>query len=154
MRYIAHRGNIYGKNIYEENSPSYINKAINLGYDVEIDVWSIDNELFLGHDSPLYKVKYSFFVNPKIWTHCKNSQALLFFSQNNNTSLNFFWHEKDEYTITSKGVVWAYPGSVLNSYTVCVLPEDTTNYTLKDIKNSYGICSDKIEKYKKLIELC
>lgn len=148
MRYIAHRGNIYGKNIHEENSPSYIKKAINLGYDVEIDVWYIDNKLFLGHDAPLYEVPYSFFMNTKLWTHCKNPEALLFFSEHNDMCLNFFWHEKDKYTITSKGIVWAYPGSKLNIMSVSVLPETTPHIT-EQTNPIYGICSDYIEMYKK-----
>jgi hypothetical protein len=106
MKYIAHRGNIFGKIIDQENNPIYIAKALDLGFDVEIDVWYINGKFLLGHDSPQHEVKYDFFINPKIWTHCKNSDALLFFSENNHKFLNFFWHQNDSYTITSKGIVW------------------------------------------------
>lgn len=147
MKYISHRGNILGKDNLQENHPNYIDKAICLGYDVEIDVWYINKKLFLGHDQPLYEISYSFFINPKLWTHCKNSDALLFFSEHNNEFLNFFWHEKDKYTITSKGIVWAYPGSELNIMSVSVLPETLID---KKIQQNiiYGICSDYIEMYK------
>lgn len=148
MKYIAHRGNISGKDNVQENRPDYIDRAICLGYDVEVDVWYIDNKLLLGHDIPLYEVSYSFFINPKLWTHCKNPEALLFFSEHNDTFLNFFWHEKDKYTITSKGVVWAYPGSKLNIMSVSVLPETTPDVAVQT-NPIYGICSDYIEMYKK-----
>ena len=148
MKYIAHRGNISGRDINQENHPNYIDKAICLGYDVEVDVWYIDGKLLLGHDLPLHEVSYGFFINPKIWTHCKNSEALLFFAEHNDTFLNFFWHEKDKYTITSKGIVWAYPGSKLNAMSVSVLPETTFDISVQT-NPIYGICSDYIEMYKK-----
>ena len=50
MIYISHRGNINGKNIEMENTPEYIDAAINSGYDVEIDIWVHGDRLFLGHD--------------------------------------------------------------------------------------------------------
>jgi hypothetical protein len=56
MIYISHRGNIDGKNPQLENKPSYIDHAISLGYDVEIDIWMIDGFLFLGHDAPQYGI--------------------------------------------------------------------------------------------------
>ena len=55
MIYIAHRGNINGKQLDLENSPKYINRAIELGYHVEVDVWYNDG-FFLGHDNPKYKI--------------------------------------------------------------------------------------------------
>lgn len=56
MILISHRGNIDGKKPHLENQPDYIDEAIALGYDVEIDVWLIDGVLFLGHDAPQYEI--------------------------------------------------------------------------------------------------
>ena len=47
MKLISHRGNINGPNKTEENSPEHILNAINNGYDVEIDVWFIDDKWYL-----------------------------------------------------------------------------------------------------------
>ena len=63
MILISHRGNINGPNKDKENSLSYIQEAINLGYDVEIDLWVINGELFLGHDSPQYIVNFEWIKN-------------------------------------------------------------------------------------------
>ena len=38
MLLIAHRGNINGPDKAKENHPDYINKAIEAGYNVEIDI--------------------------------------------------------------------------------------------------------------------
>ena len=56
MIFISHRGNLDGLNPDRENSPEYIDEAIKLGFDVEIDVRTKDGELWLGHDEPQYKV--------------------------------------------------------------------------------------------------
>jgi hypothetical protein len=50
MILISHRGNINGKIVEKENHPDYIDEAINLDYDVEIDIWMIEGILMLGHD--------------------------------------------------------------------------------------------------------
>jgi len=39
MILISHRGNINGRFESWENEPTYIDKAIAEGYDVEIDIW-------------------------------------------------------------------------------------------------------------------
>ena len=52
MVLISHRGNTNGKFESYENEPMYIDKAISDGFDVEIDVWMVEGQLFLGHDIP------------------------------------------------------------------------------------------------------
>ena len=56
MKIISHRGNISGPNPDKENHPDYISCALFKVFDVEIDVWFINNEFWLGHDAPKYKV--------------------------------------------------------------------------------------------------
>ena len=77
MILISHRGNINGKNSDRENSIEYIEEALDMGYNVEIDVWVIDNKFYLGHDNPLYEVDFLFLINNKLWCHAKNLEALL-----------------------------------------------------------------------------
>ena len=60
MKLIAHRGNINGPNKEKENKPEYIIEAINKGYYVEIDLWLIDDKLYLGHDNPQYVIEETF----------------------------------------------------------------------------------------------
>lgn len=143
MKYIAHRGNLDGPNPLEENNPNYIKNTLQLGYDVEIDVWYTDN-FYLGHDIPQYLVSEDFFLHPNIWCHAKNIEAL---DRLIKMGAHCFWHENDKYTLTSHGIIWAYPGSQLTKNTVCVMPEWSG---LKDIKDVYGVCSDYILKIKSL----
>ena len=53
VKLISHRGNLYGKDELLENNPKHIK---NLNIDVEVDVWYIKSNLFLGHDFPKYKI--------------------------------------------------------------------------------------------------
>ena len=144
MIYISHRGNIDGKKPHLENQPDYIDEAITLGYDVEIDVWSIDGVLFLGHDEPQYEISDKWLEKryDNIWVHCKNIEALELF--NALCSYHYFWHEEDTLTLTSKGVVWAYPGKQPIKGSIAVMPERSND----DVSICIGICSDVIKKYK------
>ena len=86
MKYlISHRGNLSGKAPNLENKPNYIDNAIYEGFDVEIDVWYKDNQLYLGHDKPQYSITIEWIENrkEKLWIHCKNIEAIIFFKEYN-----------------------------------------------------------------------
>ena len=146
MFYIAHRGNLVGNNFEKENSPDYIDVAINKGFNVELDLWVQDQRLLLGHDIPTYEISvdWIFSRSDYLWIHCKNSFALHYCVDKDN--LNYFFHDIDDYTITSKGYIWTYPGKVATKNGICVLPE--WNVDIKQVKldsNFVGVCSDFVE---------
>ena len=143
MIYISHRGNIDGKKPHLENQPSYIDEAIALGYNVEVDVWYVDGKLFLGHDEPQYPIELRWLDERKdeLWIHCKNVEAFeMIFEED----LHFFWHEEDTLTLTSWNCIWAYPGKQPIKKSIAVMPERSND----DVSQCYGICSDVIKKYK------
>lgn len=153
MKIIAHRGNINGPNLEMENNPDYILNTISLGYDCEIDVRLINNNLYLGHDLPQYKINIDFLLKnqDKLWIHCKNMEALKFLI--NYKELNIFWHESDQYTLTSKGYIWSYIGVKTTNNIICVMPElidnDYENNVINQFKNEdiFGVCTDNCSKY-------
>ena len=142
MIYISHRGNISGPNKKFENKIEYVQNALDKGYEVEVDVRFENDKFFLGHDVNQFEVNENFLLNKKIWCHAKTKDAL---SALEKIKAHYFWHQEDDYTITSKGFVWTYPGKSLLTNSICVLPE-IVNY--EEI-NCLGICSDYIERYKK-----
>lgn len=153
MHFIAHRGNISGRKIERENSIGYIEEALQAGYDCEIDVWYIDNELFLGHDNPQYNVSEIFLRNhaDKLWLHCKNIDALINL-QSLNAGFNCFFHDKDMYTLTTKGYIWGNINSKLTKEVVCVMPERySETIAFEILHHCKGICSDYIQKYKQSV---
>lgn len=142
MKLISHRGNLEGLR-QDENHPNRISEVLDLGFDVEIDVWYIDNSYFLGHDGPQYEVEESFTLQYGLWVHAKNIEAL---SALKNLT-NCFFHDVDAAVLTSKNFIWTYPGKRLVKNSIAVLPE-TTSYKKEDLKVCYGICSDFIKSFK------
>jgi len=103
MVIIAHRGNILGPNLEAENTVDHIRVALKNGFHVEVDVRYHDGQLWLGHDQLGESVPVEFLDNPHIWCHAKNLAALTYLIEQN---IHVFWHDKDEYTLTSRGYIW------------------------------------------------
>ena len=145
MVLIAHRGNTNGPMESWENEPTYIDMAIKKGFDVEVDVWCVDGQLYLGHDKPQYGVDLKWFIDrlTKLWVHCKNIDAVIY-SKEFEYKVNYFWHEKDTITLTSLNKIWAFPGKQPITHSIAVMPEIFND----DITQCMGVCSDFIEKYK------
>ena len=142
MILISHRGNLTGPKPEFENSPNYILEA-SVKYDVEIDVWLINNQFYLGHDNPQYKIEIDFLVNPKFWCHAKNLSALV--EMLKNKQIHCFWHQEDDVTLTSRQYIWTYPGKeIASENAIAVMPETTKNW---DISKAYGVCSDYVKDY-------
>lgn len=144
---ISHRGNLMGPNPEKENTQNYIQEALNNGYDVEIDIWVVDNKIYLGHDKPLHLIEelWLYLHRENLWLHCKNVDAINFFN-NKLKSFNYFWHENDTITLTSKNYIWAYPGKQPIKNSIAVMPEIYND----NISECKGICSDYIKNYELL----
>lgn len=139
MKFIAHRGNLIGPTTYE-NAPSYINEAIQEGFDVEIDVWYLDGELYLGHDAPTHKIDLNFLQQQEVWAHAKNLPALELMLDNN---VHCFWHENDQRVLTSRGYVWTFPNMECCPKSVLVVLDKELG-----IKNNiYGVCGDYVSQW-------
>jgi len=148
MKFISHRGNQHGSDPKKENKPAYIDAALNYNFDVEVDVWYLNDKWWLGHDEAQYKTtfRWLFQRHSKLWVHCKNLESLHKLTRRDkkniwNGFLNYFWHQKDDFTLTSKGFIWTFPRRKLTNNSVCVCPEKFTG-PKKDLKNCYGVCSD------------
>lgn len=135
---IAHRGNTNGPEPEKENQLGYIFDAIDADYDVEIDVWKIDNKWWFGHDKPLYEVHIIDLqvISPFAWFHAKNYDAYVSLAQ---LKYNVFAHDQDPFAITSKGWVWSHRGCE-NPYGIVVMPSLETEKHL--ILNCAGVCHD------------
>ena len=143
MKLIAHRGMFEGPNKNKENLPDQIGEALFRGFDVEIDAWYINDEWWLGHDEPTYKVNYKFINLVKAWIHCKNLEALSRLSLEVDFLGDFFWHQNDDHTLTYRGYIWTYPGKPLTPDSICVMPEWVVE-PQKFKENCWGVCSDYV----------
>ena len=143
MKIISHRGNIRGRVPGRENAPSYIDCALGNGYDVEIDVWSINGELWLGHDEPQYKIDHNWLDKRRnyLWLHCKNLEAA-----KECWAYHSFCHSSDPFTYTSTGKIWLHDlEQTFDDTTIIPLLDwEMVDSFKTHIKNEvpYGICTD------------
>jgi hypothetical protein len=147
MIYIAHRGNLKGPDPTNENKPEYLLKAISQGFFIETDLWVINNTLYLGHDSPDYKIEIDFLlgIQEYLFCHCKNIDALYFLIKNY-SNIECFYHDKDDCVLTSKNHIWNNIGKQLTDASICVMPEKDNNNQIP--KKCFGVCTDFPIKYK------
>ena len=140
---ISHRGNLTGKKPERENTPDYINAALAQDYKCEVDVFGYQNKLYLGHDNAQIETTINYLQQDGIIAHAKNLDALAIMLQAN---IHCFYHHNDDYTLTSRNWIWAFPGlpGTLVYPCIAVLPE---NYAT-DVTNFDGVCSDFIAQYR------
>ena len=146
MLFISHRGNLNGPSPEFENSEAYIIKALKSGFAVEIDILREDGgDIYLGHDAPVNKTSLDFLANykDKLWIHCKNLSALNFMLSLKD--FNFFWHETDDYTLTSNGYIWTYFDKPVSDKNIIVIKDKIDK---EKLPKCFGICSDYVEVYK------
>jgi hypothetical protein len=138
MKIISHRANLNGSDLKRENQQWAIDECISLGFDVEIDLWLQDNKLYLGHDKPETNIsKYFLFaISDFAWIHAKNFEAVSWLNSNQNYNLNWFWHESDKMTLTSKKIPWCYPNNYIETGVTVVLEQKLIPV------NVYGVCTD------------
>lgn len=147
---IAHRALIDGPNQALENHPAQIELCLQRGFDVEIDLWSIDAQFWLGHDQPQYQTNLGFLSDTRLWIHVKNHQAafeMLKLTRSGH-QFNFFWHENDQRVLTSMGYWWTFPGQQLGSLSVAVMPEIHTAVEQLPVwfsqQQCFAVCSDYV----------
>jgi hypothetical protein len=149
MIFISHRGNLSGSSELE-NNPNQIDICLEKGFECEIDLRYSRGHFYLGHDEPQYKVDFDWILerSNKLWIHCKDMESLEKFTVSDMKSLNYFWHQSDQYTLTSKKYVWVFPGQTVIRGSIAVLPEKwIPSINFKEIKHAYAICTDYVGIY-------
>lgn len=137
---IAHRGNTNGPNPALENTPEYLIHTLKQGYHVETDVWFVEGKWRLGHDIPMYPVSTDLLKNPYVICHAKTPETLAKLLE---MDCHCFFHDKDEVVLTSKNLLWTFPGGRLTSNSIAVMPELTTGWYTNSCR---GVCTDYVSK--------
>jgi len=148
MKFISHRGNTVGRHKIYENSPSTIESVIIQGYNVEVDVWEMNKELYLGHDEPVWPVTLEFFKSnyDKLLIHCKDDASL--FTLSCIPVLELFSHADDKFTLSSKGKILIHPHTVTTYRKGILIMPEMSHYTVDEILQFDGIVSDNIKFYE------
>jgi hypothetical protein len=143
MIIISHRGNLNGRVPERENTVQFIEEALNQGFNVEVDLWILGkHRYFLGHDSPDHQVDEGWLLDnhESLWVHAKSIETAETLYKSN--VFNWFWHQEDSMTQTSRGYIWTYPGVHL---TGCITVQPDFHPLPRTI---LGVCSDYPHHYK------
>lgn len=160
VKLIAHRGNVRGVDVLKENHPDHIQAALDLGLDVEIDIWYDEGELYLGHDIPLYNTSIKQLENWAkkrfVYAHCKNAKAAL------NVPFSYglipFAHSEDDFIILPDMHLWVHPKAIqtlpvsIQKESIIVVHDKTNGCSVNPL-NYYGICTDNPIRYKEAFKL-
>ena len=145
MKIISHRGNLRGTTPERENTPSFIDSAIACGYEVEVDVRSVDGEICLGHDQPEIVVNSSWLLSRKdhLWIHCKDIASYVKLT-NLDKSFKLFCHTQDPFVLTSTGHLWVHDLNLeLGQHAIIPLitRDDVIRYAGSPV---YAVCTDNV----------
>jgi len=144
MKYISHRGNYSGSIPERENKPSYIDTALSMGFDVEIDIRYLKGNYYLGHDFPETIVTENWIITRKnnLWIHCKNIEAAVQLSKIGQ-KINYFCHSSDDFVIISNEYIWVHNLSCeLNKKCIIPLLNEDSIKSYRNYDNVYAICTD------------
>ena len=143
LKIISHRANLYGQDLSRENHIWAINECVLAGFDVEVDLWFEDG-LYFGHDKPENSVTKDYLLNMynNLWIHAKNLKAVEWLYDMK--EFNWFWHQTDMMTLTSKGIPWCYPGHYVSTGI-------TVELEYKIIPKIYGVCTNYPIRMKEIL---
>jgi hypothetical protein len=126
MILISNYGNVNGPTS-KQNTPEYVEYAIQMGYHCRIDVSYID-QLYMN-DNPI-SLEFILKHHKKLWICCINIEALKYLLEFD--CFHLFYKDY----LTNEGFIWNSPISSKKSIYVI----NKINY----FKDGYGICSDYI----------
>lgn len=151
QRFICHRGNLEFKELANENDPVLLDKRIADGYDVELDVWYKNNQLFLGHDAPEHLITFEWLMeSSKKYIHTKNAETLeylLLRCGQEGYNPNIFYHTGEHYSLTTRNHIIVLPGQEILVGSVNMMPEMSP--VPKDSSQAYAVCSDSFSNFSK-----
>lgn len=146
MKIISHRGNLTGPEPAAENSLKYIQRAVEAGFNVEVDLRLIGSEFYFGHDGPQYKVDGDWIDarKDKLLLHVKEFEVLKQISMYTD-GWHYICHTSDPFTITSLGFAWLHDLSLepdAGTYIPLITLESLKTYSRAWLLECYGICTD------------
>ena len=148
MLLISHRGLFNGPDALLENHPDQIQRALDWGYDVEIDLHVKNGKPLLGHWEGKYEVDLDFLNNEKFWVHCKTVEALDWAIDYLPLEPHMFFHQQDDCTLIEETFIWTYPNPklILTKNSIAVVPELAfgLDNMVQATQRCYGVCSDYV----------
>lgn len=155
MLYISYQGVYDGTNYENANTPNQIGKAFNSGYSCMVDVWRVNNKLYLGSDEPVTEVTENYIQGKRFWLNVRNvAMQEWIVAQPAKLYPNYFWFSNDTESnnAVSSGGQTIAPGTTAPEYnTVVFLPEVKDKGLLSAVHlRCYGVCSTNLNFIKRI----
>lgn len=135
---IAHRGNTNGAVPEMENRISYLAEALLLGFWIECDIQHHDGHYYFGHDDPQEHIDMDIVMHSHTICHAKDMKTMTYLLS---IGAHCFFHDVDSATLTSKGMLWCYPG-IHPRHEKAIWLDLLDQPLPHDRSRIFGVCSD------------
>jgi len=153
MLYISYQGIYDGQNYEYANMPDQIGKSFNNGFACMVDVWRIDNTLYVGPEEAPIPVTDKYLQGNRFWIKCGNQETYDWFTtQPIRHYPNYFYQPNSMVNaLTRSDKLWT-PGTVpVNNTSIIVLPEIADRGLLSTVHlRCYGVCSTYLTFIKRM----
>jgi hypothetical protein len=155
MLYISYQGIYDGKDFESANTPNQIGNAFNNGYSCMVDVWRIDNKLYVGSEEAPIEVTEKYLQGNRFWLNARNTDMVNWVAaQPRKLYPNYFSFSNDTESndATSSGGQIITPGTVpVSNLSIIFLPEIEDRGLLSTVKlKCYGVCSVYLNFIKRM----
>ena len=155
MLYISYQGIYDGQDFESANTPNQIGKAFNNGYSCMVDVWRIDDKLYVGSEEAPIEVTEKYLQGNRFWLNARNTDMQDWVAaQPRKLYPNYFSFDNDTESnnATCSGGQIITPGTVpLNNSSIIFLPEIKDRGLLSTVKlKCYGVCSVYLNFIKRM----
>ena len=153
MLYISYQGIFDGKNYEDANTPDQIGTSFNNGFSCMVDVWRIDDALYVGSEQAPISVTDSYLRGNRFWIKCANQETYDWFTTQSLIQYpNYFYQPNSMANVsTSSNKLWT-PGTVpVNDTSIIVLPEIQDRGLFSTVHlRCYGVCSTYLTFIKRM----
>jgi len=155
MVYISYLGIFDGQNFENANTPNQIGTALNAGFTCMVNVWRVNQKLYVGTENNLIEVTEKYLQGPRYVINAQNSDMQNWLpTQPSKLYPNYFSFPTDmenTHVPTSGGQIIT-PGTVpVNNSSIIFLPEITDRGLFSTVKlRCYGVCSSYLTFIKRM----
>ena len=152
MIIISHRGNLAGPDKSRENKLFAIRECLDLGYDVEMDVWLRDEKYYLGHDGPDgEEVPFTLLAHKGVWVHAKTPETFAklssFGARGIWNMINAFYHTTEGVVLTTRGYLWCHSNTPIPGKSSVIVHPVRPEHL-----EAYAICTDTPQAFSLQVE--
>jgi len=153
MLYISYQGIYDGQNYEYANTPDQIGKSFNNGFACMVDVWRIEDTLYVGPEAAPIPVTNKYLQGNRFWIKCGNQETYdWFLTQSLRQYPNYFYQPNSmDNVLTSSNRLWT-PGTVaVNDTSIIALPEIQDRGLFSTVHlRCYGVCSTFLTFIKRM----